>query len=105
MTLENLKGKSIIINDGDLSNSYIKDNKITDKIIVAQTYPECLLQLKTGKYDCTILQKLVAIYWMEKFELKDLVIQNSTIFPNKLCYAASEGDTALIGKINEALIF
>lgn len=105
LNVEGLKNKSIIINNGDLSYTYLKSNNITDKIIMAQTYPECLLQLKTGKYDCTLLQKLTAIYWMEKFEIKDLTIHNSTVFPNKLCYAVPEGNTELIGKINEALIF
>ncbi|MBN2039821.1 MAG: transporter substrate-binding domain-containing protein [Spirochaetes bacterium] len=98
-----IRGKTIIVQSGDIMHDYVRAQKITDKIITVETQPEGLQLLATGKYDCFLGSLRQGIYIITKNNIENIIPVGSPFFPRKYGFAVPEGRTLLLNKLNNGL--
>ncbi len=103
-SIEELHGKSIVTLNADIMHDYIVENNITDKLTVADNYVDVLKLLQTGNYDCAIMAKISALYWIKKLNIKNIEPVGPPILPKEYCYSVLNGDKELLSIINEGLV-
>lgn len=116
VTEEDLKGKEIIVMQGDNAHEYVIRNQLTDKLVLTKTYNEAFQLLSSGKYDAVLAQSLVGITIINDLKLKNLKVVSkldkdgvSSIktqlsgYEQKFCFAVREGNNELLAKLNEGL--
>jgi ABC-type amino acid transport substrate-binding protein len=113
---KDLKGKEIIVMQGDNAHEYAINNGLTDNIILTKTYKEAFEMLSSGKHDAVLAQSLVGIRIINDLNLSNLkeVMEldedgvskrkaKLSGFEQKFCFAVKEGDKELLAKLNEGL--
>lgn len=103
-SLEQLKGKRIILASGDIWEEKLENSRFPANITIVPDYREQLLQMSAGGYDAAIINKPVASYLMEHLGIRNLKPVGEPIERLKLCVAAHISDPDLIGKINEGIV-
>jgi len=101
--LSELKGKKILVMESDVMHDYLLNNNFDKEIKTVASLEEVLLTLSGGQYDCALVAKIPAQYYIEKDKLHNLIISRQSFLPNEYCFAAKEGDEELIGAIYNAL--
>lgn len=102
-TEEELRGKKIIVINGDIMHDYVLENKITDKLTTVPMETDALKLLASGKYDCALMAKLPGLYWVKKLELKNIRTVGPLMLPSKICYAVTKGNSKLQSILSEGL--
>lgn len=92
---EELRGKKIIVINGDIMHDYVLENKITDKLTHVPMETDALNLLASGNYDCALMTQLPGLYWVKKLELKNIKTVGPLLLSSKICYAVTKGDTKL----------
>ena len=99
---DNLSGKEIIIQKGDISEDIVKGlNNIT--VVYASTQADALRLLSSGKHDAAILSKLSALRYAEEFKLKNIVPFGPPLETRRYCFAVSKNLPGLADRLNEGL--
>jgi len=100
-----LKGKQIIVMEGDNAEEFIKRDGISDNIILTPTFEEALLQLSQGRGDAVIVQQLVAKELLKEMDLDNLKVIDTplTNFRQDFCFAVQKGNSELLAILNEGL--
>ncbi len=99
---DNLNGKEIIIQKGDISEDIVKGlNNIT--VVYASTQADALRLLSSGKHDAAILSKLSALRYAEEFKLKNIVPFGPPLETRRYCFAVSKNLPGLADRLNEGL--
>lgn len=111
-----LRGKEIIVMEGDNAHEYALRMNFSDKLILAKTYQEAFEMLSSGKHDAVLAQSLVGIKLINDMGLKNIKVvsqlDNDGIsrtktklsgFEQKFCFAVKEGNKELLAKLNEGL--
>jgi|GEM_PF-6732452 len=117
-----LKGKEVLVMEGDNAHEYVMREKLTDKIITTRTYSEAFKLLSEGKGDAVVVQKLVGLMIMKDLSLKNVKytgyskIGKEEIykplgrqlkgFEQSFCFATAKGSKGedLIQKLNKGLL-
>lgn len=102
-SLDDLKGKSIVVQKADLMNDIILAKNIAENLILAKDQHEALRMIQSGKYDAAIIGGIQAAYLIQEYKLKGLVSHNVGIDPAPYALATYKGNEALIEQINAAL--
>lgn len=111
-----LKGKEVITMRGDNAHEYALKNKITDQLILTDSYAQALQLLSSGQHDAVLMLQLVGLQLIEKLHIDNVVsihsFQETDFKPDaeplsgyeqKFCFAVQEGDKALLSHLNEGL--
>jgi len=105
-SLEDLRGKEVVVMRSDSTHEYVKFSAITDKIILTKTVGESFQLLSSGKHDFVIAPKLSGLLL-----LNELGIDNIEPFGEPLesygkgySFAVHEGDSELLGLLNRGLV-
>ncbi|HOP28252.1 MAG TPA: transporter substrate-binding domain-containing protein [Spirochaetota bacterium] len=98
-----LAGKEVIVQDGDLGHDYLIDNNIQCRIIAKREWRETLSALAAGEGDCAIVSFLQGEILRTKLRLKNLRVIADSVLRQKYCIAVKEGDAELLEKLNEGL--
>ena len=101
---DDLRGKDIIVMQGDIMHDYVLENDISQNPVLVNTPAEALRLLASGQNDYALTAKLPGLYWVKKLKLTNLVIVGPLLRPSGYCYAVREGNAELLGRLlNEGL--
>ncbi len=111
-----LRGREVITMRGDNAHEYALKNKITDQLILTDSYAEALQLLSSGQHDAVLMPQLVGLQLIEKLHIDNIVsihsFQETDFKPDaeplsgyeqKFCFAVQEGDKELLSHLNEGL--
>lgn len=103
-SFESLRGKEVIVQDGDVMHDLLERQGFVSHIVAVQDSAEALRLLASGKHDAALLSsKVQGLYLAHRFELTNLTVV-STGLPARRCgFAVHEGNPALVQQLNEGL--
>jgi PAS domain S-box-containing protein len=115
-TLSDLKGKDVLVMQGDTAHEYVIRENLTDSIITTPTFEEAFSLLAAGKHDAIVVQQIVGLQIIKKLGLTNIVaVEQKQIyslkpiamklegFEQKFCFAVVEGNHDLLSRLNEGL--
>lgn len=104
-SLKDLVGKRIAVMKGDNAEEFLRRENFSSEITTTENFDIALLELADGKYDAVIIQKLLAMQLINKLQIKNLQPTGPPLekFVQSFCFAVAEGDSKLLGILNEGL--
>lgn len=102
-TEDELRGKKIIVINGDIMHDYVLENELTDKLVVVPMESDALKLLASGDFDCALMAQLPGLYYVKELELSNIVTVGPLMVPSKICYAIKKGNTNLYNLLSEGL--
>ena len=101
--LEELQGKSVVVQEGDLMHDRALALGLKEELIPVETQEKALEQLHNGKYDYAITARALTNYYKQKHGWKNLTMTRETVHSADYCIGVPEGNTALLSKFTEGL--
>ena len=114
--LSDLKGKEVLVMQGDTAHEYVVKEKLSDKIIPTASYEEAFKLLSAGKHDAVVVQQVVGLQILRNLGITNIMpVQEKHIsslkpaplelegFEQKFCFAVTEGNRQLLAQLNEGL--
>jgi len=103
-SLEDIKGKEVIAQEGDVIHDYLRENNVTSHI-VAVTNPEDELRLlASGRHDCALMpSRFQGEYLKHSLRLTDLRAISTVLPPFRYCFAVQKGNQDLLYRLDEGL--
>ena len=98
-----LRDKAILVQKGDIMHDWVIENGLGRLVVPVASQEEALHQLSDGKYDCALVGKVAAYYWIEKNGWDNLSVGNASLVSSEYCYAGSEGSKELLADISQGL--
>jgi PAS domain S-box-containing protein len=111
-----LKNKEVLVMRGDTAHEYAVRRKLTDTLILTDSFEDAMKQLSAGKHDAVVVQHLVGLQLIKKLGITNVVSVRSfeeqslkpdaeplSGFEQKFCIAVREGDKELLARLNEGL--
>ena len=108
--------KEVLVMRGDTAHEYAVSKKLSNKLILTDSFEEAMQLLSDGKHDAVIIQQLVGFQLIKKLNISNIVnvgsFQESSLkpvakplssFEQKFCIAVQEGDKELLTLLNEGL--
>jgi len=102
-SIEDAKGKKILVQKGDLGHDYIQEKHITSSILIRDSIKETLVDLAKGKADCAVASRLQGMIILKNKKIKNIIAVGPPIIQRKYCMAVTEGNGNLLAKLNEGL--
>ncbi len=102
-TLEDLRGKEVIVQEGDIMHDYLLKTKLTSQIIATPDQITALQMLEKGLHDAAILGNFQGAYLLEKYHIENVELKSSDIEPQRYAMAAKKGANELIWTLNMGL--
>ena len=102
-SLDDLRGKQIIVQQGDIMHDFLKENGIEDQAIFVESQKDALQVLAEGKYDCALVSMRTALYWIEKHGWDNLTVGREPFVANDYCFAVLHNQRALLSQLSEGL--
>jgi len=100
---EDLKGKAIIVQRGDIMHDYILEKGLTDSVHTVESPETALALLASGQYDAALLSRLQGLFLIKKNGFDNLKPVEPTLATSKYCFAVATDNTELLSIINEGL--
>jgi PAS domain S-box-containing protein len=103
--LEDLKGKEILVMQGDNAEEFVRGRNISNKIITTHTFEEAFRKLAAGEGDGVITQLVMGIQLTKNLKIKSVEPLDIPIeeFRQDFCFAVKKGNTELLSRLNEGL--
>jgi len=106
-SMDDLKGKTIIVLKGDQANNYLLSNGFNkEQLIPVETLPEGLRLLASGKGDSAIMPKLLGLMFIKELNL--INIDQSPVvveaYNRPWSFAVKKGNQEVLGRFNQGLI-
>jgi diguanylate cyclase (GGDEF)-like protein/PAS domain S-box-containing protein len=99
---DDLSGKSIIVLRADMGHDYAMSKGWTNNLVLVDTSAEGFKLLATGKHDAMLLAKLAGVQTLNSLGLGNIQPLKIKIgFSQKFSFAVAEGQSELLGQINE----
>jgi len=115
-TISDLKGKEVLVMQGDTAHEYLMRTEPTDRIITTPSLEEAFRLLAAGNHDAVVAQQIVGFEIIKKLGLTTIVaVEQKHIsslkpvtmklegFEQKFCFAVTEGNHHLLSLLNEGL--
>ncbi|MFO8022556.1 MAG: transporter substrate-binding domain-containing protein [Perlabentimonas sp.] len=104
-TIEDLKGKTIAVMEGDNAEEYIRRNSVSNRIIATHTFEDAFRLLEEGNADAVITQRITGLELLKKMGIKNITPLETPLhdFRQDFCFAVQKGDTELLSLLNEGL--
>ena len=115
-SLADLHDKEILVMRGDTAHEYTLKENISNKLILTDTFEEALKMLAAGRHDAVVIQEIVGLQIIKKYNLNNLrpvlshqvdTLKPTSLrlkgFEQKFCIAVHEGDIQLLAELNEGL--
>jgi len=99
-TLDDARGASIIVQDGDIMHDYLLETELTEDIVTVPDQQAALELLAGGEHDCALVGKLQGLFHIHRSGLTHLVMPvGEEILPRDYCFAVRKGDTRLLARL------
>jgi len=102
-TLEDLKGKEVIIQRGDIMDDYIQSINLAASIVFVSNQTEALKLLASGKHDAALCSRLLGLYLVNQLELENITIVGQELAGGPYGFAVTDGNQELLAQLNEGL--
>lgn len=102
-TLDDLKGKTILVQKDDLGHEYAVENNISTRISPMSDWGTVLHNLSIGKGDAAIISRLQGKEQIFKKRIRNIKVVGPTILQRKYCIAVQKGNASLLAELNEGL--
>ena len=102
-SLADLKDKSIVVMQGDIMHEWLLQNGLETQITTVANQSIALRQLAKGQYDCALIARLPAMYWIDKFALENLSVSGRALLAPDYCYAVSRDRKELLATLAEGM--
>ncbi|SFL57848.1 two-component system, NarL family, sensor histidine kinase EvgS [Desulfomicrobium norvegicum] len=102
-SISDLKGKSIVVQKGDIIHDYLSERGLESQISTVETQEDMLRALSEGKYDCALGPRIIALHIIKALGLTNLALSQNSFFSLDYCYAVPNGHAALLAQFSEGL--
>ncbi|MFP3871211.1 MAG: PAS domain S-box protein, partial [Syntrophobacteria bacterium] len=102
-SIAELKGKSIVLQRGDIIHNYLVKNGLGDHVSLVETQEDVLLELAEGRYDCALAVRISSLHLIEKKRWNNLVLGYRPFVSMEYCYAVPNNHKALLAQFSEGL--
>ncbi len=102
-TVEALRGRRIVVQDGDLMQAWAVAQGLQSQLAVVGTQEDALREVGEGRGDCALVARATALYWIEQRGWKNLVVGQTPLLSPEYCYAVADGNRALAAELGEGL--
>ncbi len=102
-TVAELAGKRIVVERDDLMHEFAVQHGLTNGIGLAATQEAALGELAAGRYDCALVARLTALYWIKKNGWDNLIVGKQPLLSSEYCFAVPQGHKALLAELTEGL--
>ncbi|MFP4017979.1 MAG: transporter substrate-binding domain-containing protein, partial [Bacteroidales bacterium] len=104
-SIDDLTGKQVAVMKGDNAEEFLYRINLDADIISTTTFKDALMQLSEGEYDAVVIQRLTALNLIEENDIPGLRVVSlpNKVFSQSFCFAVNEGNSRLLGLLNEGL--
>ncbi|MCF7920112.1 MAG: transporter substrate-binding domain-containing protein [Candidatus Cloacimonetes bacterium] len=104
-TPADLKNKEIIVMKGDNAEEFARRVQLSERIITTETFQEAFKMLKSEKGDAVITQRVMGQELLNDLNITSISPLDIPLneFRQNFCFAVTEGNKALLEKLNEGL--
>ena len=71
--LSDLKGKEVLVMQGDTAHEYVLKHKLSDIIITTENYEEAFRLLSSGKHDAVVVQQIAGLQLVKKLNIDNVI--------------------------------
>ncbi|MFW5770635.1 MAG: PAS domain S-box protein, partial [Spirochaetota bacterium] len=103
LSFRELAGKKVLCQEGDIIHDILLKQQHNATVIPVQSQVDALLLLSAGRYDCAIVGEQQGLYTTRKHKLDNIKITGAALKAGKYCMAVHEGNTTLLGTLNNGL--
>jgi len=102
-SIEELKGKRIVVQQGDIMHEFAIKNGLSESLTLVATQEKALRGLAQGQYDCALVARIPAMYFIKQFGWENLTIGQHSILNAEYCYAVPKNKKALLSQLSEGM--
>ncbi len=104
-SIDDLAGKQVAVMKGDNAEEFLYRINLDADITSTTTFKDALMRLSEGEYDAVVIQRLTALHLIEENDIPGLRVVSlpSKAFSQSFCFAVNEGNSRLLGLLNEGL--
>ncbi len=102
-SFEDLRGKKIIIQQGDIMDDYIQDINLAASIVVVGNQMEALKLLASGEHDAALCSRLRGLYLISQLKLDNIKVVGRKLAAGPYGFAVAKGNDNLLTQFNEGL--
>lgn len=101
--LEQLKGKSIIVQNKDRAHEYLLSIGLTDNIVAVGNIADAVKLLASGQYDAVLSFDISSFYFVRKGGYANLLVHLTDISPERYSIAVNTDNEDLLYLLNAAI--
>ncbi|NCC73751.1 MAG: PAS domain S-box protein [Sphingobacteriia bacterium] len=102
-SLEELRGKEIVVQNKDLMHDFLLKSGLTDHIIAVSGQLAALELINQGKHDAALVGNFQGTHLIKNHDLKNVRLRTSGLEPQKYSMAVSKGNEELLWMLNQGL--
>ncbi len=102
-TVKELAGKRIVVQRGDIMYDFALEHGLKDRVTALDSQEDALKALARGKFDCALVSRMTALYWIDKNGWKNLQVGRHPFLSSEYCYAVKQGNDTLLAQFSEGL--
>jgi ABC-type amino acid transport substrate-binding protein/nitrogen-specific signal transduction histidine kinase len=102
-SLSSLAGKSIMVMQGDIMHDAAIEQGYEDQLILVASQEEALQRLSAGEYDCALVAKIPAYYWIAQKGWNNLQVSDYSVRSPEYCFAVPDKNDWLLPLLSEGL--
>ena len=103
-TVDDLRGREIVVQRKGVMHDYLLENSITDKIVAVESPLDGLKLLSSGTGDFGLFEKYQSLYFAKENEIDNLEVSGATVFERDYAFATARDDFTLLNKLNKGLL-
>ncbi|HKK09664.1 MAG TPA: transporter substrate-binding domain-containing protein [Bacteroidales bacterium] len=102
-TINDLKGKKIVVQKGDIMHDLVRQNDLDSNLITVESQDMAVKYVSGGKADAALVAQVQALYWMEQLNITNLRVAKDPVTTNDYCYSVKQGDQELLSIFSEGI--
>lgn len=102
-SVDDLRNKSVVVQEGDIMHDFLIESQLTDQIIVVPNQLIALRMVEEGRSNAALIGNFQGDYLIRKHRLKSIHCVTSNIEPRKYAMAVRQGNEELLWLLNMGL--
>lgn len=103
-SMDDIKGREVIVQKGDVIDDYLKEKGITSSIIEVTDPADVLRLLASGKHDCALMpSRFQGEYLKQALGISNLRVMAANLPQLRYCFAVRNGNSALRFRLDEGM--
>ncbi len=103
-SIDDMKGKEIIVQKGDVIDDYLREKGITSRIIEVKDPADVLRLLASGRHDCALMpSRFQGEYLLKVLGISNVRVTSANLPQFRYCFAVKKGNSSLKYRLDEGL--